>query len=163
GNTITRVERFGLGINRVDQFLISLGVEATFPVIRPFVEYNLGVASNRQSYECNPNPRVVNGDQCLHDACFSAMPSTLTLALRADPFMEVLEFLADFAIGTSSTSSFIEEMAPTPSWDLWLGAGFAVDGREPPPPAPQIVERAVAQAAPPERHVRGFVHEKDKA
>ena len=46
GNTITRVERFGLGINRVDQFLISFGVEGMFPVIRPFVEYNLGIASN---------------------------------------------------------------------------------------------------------------------
>ena len=39
GPKITRVERFGLGINRVDQFLLGFGVEGMFPVIRPFVEY----------------------------------------------------------------------------------------------------------------------------
>ena len=88
GDVITRVERFGLGINRVDQFLVSFGVEGMFPVIRPFIEYNLGIASNRQGYECNPKPRVHNGDSCLHDADFSGMPSVLTLGLRAYPFLK---------------------------------------------------------------------------
>jgi len=159
GDTITRVERFGLGINRVDQFLINLGVEGTFPVIRPFVEYSLGIAANRQNYACAQTPRVANGDTCLHNAGFSGMPSTLTLGLRAYPVLKGLELLAAFDIGTTGTSLFVEELAPTPPWDFWLGAGFAVDGRETPPPPPQVI----AVSAPVvERRIRGFVHEKDK-
>ena len=34
-NPITRIERFGLGINRVDFFQIGLGVEGTFEYVRP--------------------------------------------------------------------------------------------------------------------------------
>src|SRR5260370_41894393 len=100
GDVITRVERFGLGINRVDQFLISLGVEGTFPVIRPFIEYNLGIASNRQSYECAAIPRIANGDTCLAQGGLSALPSTLTLGLRAFPVLKGLKLLATFVIGT---------------------------------------------------------------
>jgi outer membrane protein OmpA-like peptidoglycan-associated protein len=160
GNNITRIERFGLGINRVDQFLISFGVEGMFPVIRPFAEYHLGVASNRQSYACDPSGKL--GDGCLATADFSAMPSTLTLGLRAYPFLKGFEALAAFDIGTSGTSSFIDELAPTPQWDLWLGAGFSFDAVEPAPPKPQIVERLVGSAPLPTRFIRGFVHEKDK-
>ena len=143
------MERFGLGINRVDQFLISLGVEGTFPVIRPFVEYNLGIASNRQGYECNPNPRVANGDQCLSGADFSAMPSTLTLGLRAYPFLKGLEFLAAFDIGTTGTSVFIAELAGYPHRTCGSAPG-SVDGQEIRLPPPQIVNgggRAPATSA----------------
>jgi outer membrane protein OmpA-like peptidoglycan-associated protein len=160
GNSITRIERYGLAINRVDQFLISFGVEGMFPVIRPFAEYHLGIGSNRQGYECDPSGKL--GDQCLANADFSYMPSTLTLGLRAYPFLKGLEAMAAFDIGTSGTSAFIAELAPTPQWDLWLGAGFSFDAVEPPPPKPQIVERLVGSPPPPQRFIRGFVHEKDK-
>jgi outer membrane protein OmpA-like peptidoglycan-associated protein len=158
GPRITRVERFGLGINRVDEMLVSFGIEGMFSAIRPFIEYNLGIASNRQNYACDPTRVVAVGDICLHDADFSSMPSTLTLGLRAFPFLKGLEAIAAFDIGTSGTSSFVEELAPTPPWDLWLGLGFAFDAQE---PAPSVVERVV-NARGLQRHVRGFVHEKDK-
>jgi outer membrane protein OmpA-like peptidoglycan-associated protein len=160
GPRITRVERFGLGINRVDQMLFSLGVEGMFPVVRPFIEYNLGIASNRQGYACDPTRASQVGDLCLHDADLSGMPSVLTLGLRVYPFLKGLEALAAFDIGTSGTSSFVEEVAPTPPWNLWLGLGFAFDTEEPPAPKPQVV---TINARGNERHIRGLVHEKDKA
>ncbi|HKQ68909.1 MAG TPA: carboxypeptidase-like regulatory domain-containing protein, partial [Polyangiaceae bacterium] len=164
GPKITRTERFGLGINRVDQFQMSLGVEGMFAAVRPFVEYHLGVASNRQNYECDPNSGTFSGgDQCLAQSDFSGMPSTLTLGARAYPFLKGLEAIAAFDIGTTGTSSFIEEVAPTPQWDLWLGLGYAFDTEEAPAPQPQIVERVVGSAQGSQRYIRGFVHEKDKA
>jgi len=162
GPKITRVERFGLGINRVDQFLINIGVEGMLSAIRPFVEWQVGIASNRQGYECDPNRGTSTGDICLANADFSGMPSTLTLGLRAYPFLKGLEAVAAFDIGTTGTSYFVEELAPTPQWDLWLGLGYAFDVQEPPPPKPQIVERVIGSAPAPERFIRGFVHEKDK-
>jgi outer membrane protein OmpA-like peptidoglycan-associated protein len=160
GPRVTRVERFGLGINRVDQMLFSFGVEGMFPVVRPFIEWNLGIATNRQGYACDPARASAVGDTCLHDASFSGMPSTLTLGLRAYPFLKGLEALAAFDIGTSGTSSFVEELAPTPPWNLWLGLGFAFDAQEPVAPKPQVV---VVNGRSVERHIRGLVHEKDKA
>ena len=42
GTPITRIERFGLDINRVDHFDIDLGAElfAAEEKVRPFIEYN---------------------------------------------------------------------------------------------------------------------------
>jgi outer membrane protein OmpA-like peptidoglycan-associated protein len=160
GQRVTRVERFGLGVNRVDQMLFGFGVEGMFPVVRPFIEWNLGVATNRQGYACDPSKAGAVGDLCLHDADFSGMPSTLTLGLRVYPFLKGLEAMAAFDIGTSGSSTFVEELAPTPPWNLWLGVGFAFDAQEPPAPKPQVV---VVNGRSIERHLRGLVHEKDKA
>jgi outer membrane protein OmpA-like peptidoglycan-associated protein len=162
GERITRVERFGLGVNRVDQILFNIGAEGMFAGVRPFIEYSLGVAANRQGYICDPS-RTPLGDSCLGagDVGFSSMPSTLTLGLRVQPWLKGFSATAAFDIGTTGTADFIEELAPTAAWDLWLGLGYAFDVEEPVPPKPQVIERTVA-SAPPERHVRGFVHEKDK-
>ena len=152
---ITRIERFGLGINRVDSFLIGLGVEGMFEKVRPFLEWNLGIPINRQGYTCDP-AKSYSGDACLgNNASFSTIPSTLTLGVRGYPFVKGLEALAAIDVGTSGTSTFLEELAPTPKWDLWLGLGWAIDAQEPPPPEPKKAE-AVAKA---ERKIRGFVHE----
>src|SRR5262249_16199983 len=50
---ITRIERYGLGINRVDFFQTYLGVEVPFPFIQPFAEYTVDIPVNRQNYECH--------------------------------------------------------------------------------------------------------------
>jgi outer membrane protein OmpA-like peptidoglycan-associated protein len=163
GTRITRVERFGLGINRVDRVQAGLGVEAIFPVVRPFIEWNLELPVNRQSYVCNPRTRY-SGDQCLsQDASLSAFPSTLTLGARVFPWLKGLSATAALDIGTSGTSNFIEELAPTLPWDFWLGVGYAFDIREPAPQKVVVVQR-VAEAAPakPVLEVRGFVHERSK-
>jgi len=161
GARITRIERFGLGINRVDQFQSSLGVEGMFPVVRPFVEWGIGVPINRQSYACDPAAAGRRGDYCLANAVFSDLPSILTLGLRFYPVLKGFQAMAAFDIATSGYASFIEELAPTPPWNLWLGLGYGFDAQEPPPPQPQIIERA-APAVTVERRIRGFIHEKDK-
>ncbi|MES1175797.1 MAG: OmpA family protein [Myxococcales bacterium] len=163
GTRITRVERFGLGINRVDRFQTGLGIEAALPVVRPFLEWNLEVPVNRQNYTCSSRTRY-SGDRCLGaDSSFSALPSSLTLGARVSPFLKGLSATAAIDIGTSGTSNFIEELAPTLPWDLWLGLGYAFDIQEPPPPAPLIVERvAPAPSAPPKLRIRGRVHEHGK-
>jgi outer membrane protein OmpA-like peptidoglycan-associated protein len=168
GRKITRVERFGLNINRVDQMQISLGLEGMFTQVRPFAEYTLGVPVNRQSYNCDAN-YVSMGDQCLgggkragvalDKAGFSSLPSTLTLGVRVFPWLRGLSATAAFDIGTTGTSSFVEELAPTPVWDLWIGAGYAIDTQE---PAPRVSIEKVAVAPRAELKIRGFVHENDK-
>ncbi len=163
GTRITRVERFGLGINRVDRFQAGLGVEADLPVVRPFLEWNLEAPVNRQDYRCNTLKSDV-GDRCLaSDTSFSAFPSSLTLGARVTPFLKGLSATAAFDIGTSGTSNFIEELAPTLPWDLWLGVGYAFDVQEP-DPAPVVVEAPRVAPAPvtPLLRILGFVHERGK-
>ena len=161
GARITRIERFGLAINRVDQFLTNIGVEAMFPVIRPFVEWGVSVPVNRQGYECDPAGARRRGDRCLADAKFVDLPSILTLGARVYPGLKGFQAMAAFDIGTSGYASFLEEVAPTPPWNLWLGLGYGFDVEEPPPPKPQIIERP-APAVTVERRIRGFVHETGK-
>ncbi|MEO6601020.1 MAG: OmpA family protein [Polyangiaceae bacterium] len=164
GSRITRVERFGLGINRVDRFQTGLGVEAQLPFVRPFVEWNVEVPVNRQNYTCTSS-KSASGDRCLGNfSSFSALPSTLTLGARVSPFLKGLSASAAIDLGTSGTSNFLEELTPTLPWDLWLGVGYAFDIEEPKPVPVVIVQERVAPApaAPPALRIRGLVHEHGK-
>jgi len=163
GTRVTRFERFGLGVNRVDQVELGLGVEAMLPYVRPFVEWNVRLPSNRQSYSCN-KAHSYSGDQCLaNQERLSAFPSALTLGARAFPVLKGLSLTAAVDIGTSGSSNFVEELAPTLPWDLWLGFGYAFDLVEPPPERVVVVQKeAVPLPAKPTRRIRGVVHEKGK-
>lgn len=160
GAPVTRIERFGLGVNRVDQFQILIGAEALLADerVRPFVEERIGFPTNRQNYACQTtNP---SSDQCL--ANDQVIPSTLTLGGRFLPWKRGFSLLAAVDIGTSGTNNFIEELSPTPPWTVYLGAGWAVDTKDRPPVVQtKLVDRPVEKAAP-HGHVTGFVHEKDK-
>ncbi len=179
---ISRIERFGLGINKVDFFQTKLGVEVPFSFIQPFVEWSVDVPVNRQGYECHTN-RVSRGDVCLgltdlsdsagSAAGFSYIPSRLGLGTRVSPFQAIkgtdgfrgLSALVAFEVGTSGTSAFIEEVAPTAPWSLFLGLGYAFDTKSRPvekpavqlPPPPPVVLPA------PQSFVRGLVHEQGKS
>ena len=160
GAPVTRIERFGLGVNRVDQFQIYVGAEALLADerVRPFLEEKIGFPSNRQGYACQTNNP--SQDQCLANQ--QVIPSTLTIGGRFLPWKRGFSLLAAVDIGTSGTSTFIEELSPTPPWTLYLGAGWAVDTKERPPVIQtKMVEKPVEKAAPHGR-VTGFVHEKDK-
>jgi outer membrane protein OmpA-like peptidoglycan-associated protein len=160
GTPVTRIERFGLGVNRVDQFQILIGAEALLADerVRPFLEERIGLPSNRQGYACQTNNP--SGDHCL--ANDQVVPSTLTIGSRFLPWKRGFSLLAAIDIGTSGTSDFIEELSPVPPWTLYLGAGWAVDTQDRPPVIQtKMVEKPVEKAAP-HGHVTGFVHEKDK-
>lgn len=172
---ISRIERFGLGINRVDFFETAVGFEVPFWFMQPYLEWGVDVPVNRQSYECRTST-VSRGDVCLGLSDFSdpnaggigfdAIPSRLSIGTRVSPFKGVWHGLSGhvaFDIGTSGTGTFIEEVAPTAPWTLYIGMGFAFDTKQkkekaaPPPVAapPQII-------AAPQNLVRGFVHEQGK-
>ena len=160
GTSITRIERFGLGINRVDHFDIALGAEvfAAQEKVRPFLEYNVAIPVNRQNYLCRPgNP---SGDQCLANQ--QVAPSSVTLGGRFFPWKRGFNMLVALDIGVSGVSSFIEEVKPEAPWMLYLGAGWAFDTQDRPPVIKErIIEKPVAVRAP-GRKIRGFVHEEGK-
>jgi outer membrane protein OmpA-like peptidoglycan-associated protein len=158
---VTRIERFGLDVNRVDSFTIGLG--ADFPVhevIRPFVEWSIDIPVNRQEYTCNLS-RLFPGDGCLgENAGFSTTPSRLSLGARVHPGLNGLALIGAFDIGTGATSDFIEEVAPEMPWNLWLGASFAVDTKPPEPIIQRVeIDRPPAVASV-ERVIVGTVVEK---
>jgi OmpA-OmpF porin, OOP family len=155
GTAITRIERFGLNINRVDHFDIHLGAElfAAEEKVRPFLEYQIAIPVNRQDYRCRPNNP--SNDRCmLNDAI---APSSLTLGGRFFPWKRGFNLLAALDIGVSGVGFFIEEMRPTPPWMLYLGAGWAFDTVDRPP---IVKERVVGGGGRNTgRKIRGFVHE----
>jgi outer membrane protein OmpA-like peptidoglycan-associated protein len=162
GAPVTRIERWGLGVNRVDQVQMGLGVEGLFGIARPFLEWNLGIPFNRQRYTCLDH-LPYSGDGCLGtDHTFSVIPSALTVGARVTPWLPGLTGTLAVDIGTSGTSNFIEELAPTLPWDIWFGVGYAFDVV--PPEPKKVVVTAPPAPAPPkvELRARGFVHEQER-
>jgi OmpA-OmpF porin, OOP family len=157
GAPVTRIERFGLNVNRVDHFDINLGAEAFLAKdrVRPFVEYEILVPINRQDYRCRPNNP--SADKCLATDAFA--PSTLTFGGRFYPWKHGFQLTAAFDVGISGVGFFIEEMRPTPPWMLYLGAGWAFDTQDRPP---VVREKIKEVKGPPGRRIRGFVHEEGK-
>ena len=164
GHRITRIERFGLGINRVDTILTGIGIEGVFDIVRPFAEWTVDLPVNRQGHVCDTGLRAA-GDRCLgKDAVFSAFPSRVTLGAKLNPFSggpEGLGFLAAFELGTGATSNFIEEVSPEVPWNVYFGVAYAVDTkpkveiqRVETPHAPRMEQQAQ------EHFIQGTVTEK---
>jgi outer membrane protein OmpA-like peptidoglycan-associated protein len=158
---VSRIDRFGLEVNRVDHVDISLGVE-TFLLdqrIRPFLEYGMLIPVGRQDYLCVPKLATPQGDGCLESD--KVVPSKLTIGSRFYPWKRGFSLLLAMDIGVSGVSNFIEEISPQAPWTLYIGAGWAVDVRERPPiETTKLVEKPVEAST--KAHIRGLVHEKDK-
>lgn len=162
GRRITRFERFGLEVNRVDRVELGLGVEGTLPYVHPFVEWNVGIPTNRQGYKCTKSLSY-SGDQCLaSNETFAAVPSTLTVGARGFPVLKGLSLTAAVDIGTSGTSKFIEELSPTLPWDLWFGFGYAFDVVEPEERVIVVHKETPIARVKASRRIRGRVREKGK-
>lgn len=179
---ITRIERYGLGINRVDVFQPAVGFEVPTRYVQPYAEYSVDIPVNRQGYECHTGSnRISRGDVCLGLADFGAanpqtaggpgyagLPSRVSVGVRVTPFSNAFRGLSGHAgvdIGLSGTSVFIEELAPQAPWTVYLGLAYAYDTKAkktvvlPPPPAPPP-EKVTVPA--PQTFVRGVVHETNK-
>jgi outer membrane protein OmpA-like peptidoglycan-associated protein len=162
GGKISRIERFGLGINRVDFFQFGIGGEYVHPVIRPFLEWTLDIPLNRKGYVCNIDQAQARGDSCLKiEEGLGISPSRLTLGAKLFPWEgRGLSLMAAFDVGTSATSTFIDETVPELPWNLWLGVAYAVD-TEPPKPTVQRVSVPSTQAVAQVEHlISGKVVEK---
>ncbi|MEM9694117.1 MAG: OmpA family protein, partial [Myxococcota bacterium] len=172
---ISRIERFGLGINRTDFFQLRLGVDVPTRYVQPYLEYSVDVPVNRQDYECRTST-ASQGDVCLALSDFndpnsgsigySGIPSRIGFGARTNPLKGKWRGLSGhlgFEVGLSATSTFIEEVAPQAPWTLYLGIGYAYDMQEekaapppPPPPPPPVIP-----PPPPRYYVRGKVIDKD--
>jgi OmpA-OmpF porin, OOP family len=155
GTSISRIERYGLNINRVDHLDVHLGAElfVSKERVRPFLEYQMAIPINRQGYECrDPNP---SRDKCLQN--HTLVPSSLTFGGRFFPWKRGFNLLVAFDVGISGVGTFIEEMRPTPPWMFYAGAGWAFDTVDRPPVVrDRFVDRPVVAGG---RRIRGFVHE----
>jgi outer membrane protein OmpA-like peptidoglycan-associated protein len=163
GARISRLERFGLDINRVDFVGLGLAGEFDHPLVRPFLEWSIDIPLNRQDYTCNLDDVALAGEGCLgENQGFSSSPSRLTLGARLFPWADHgLSLLGALDIGTGATSVFVEEIAPEAPWNLWFGVAYAVD-TVPPPPVIKRVEKPVPMAPPvvPRAYVAGVVTER---
>jgi len=137
-NLLTRVERYALNVNRTDAFNIGIGTE--FPIqvtddftLSPILEWVVSVPVNRNGYNCliptgEDMPGAVGRqDGCLADLGFSAMPSTLTLGIRALPPVRGLAITAAVDIGTSGMNTFVRELSGNAPYNVLLGLSYAVD------------------------------------
>ena len=162
---ITRMERFGLGINRLDTLFWGIGGEFVSSVAQPFIEWTIDAPTNRQGYKC-PSNRVAVGDVCMNRATgLQATPSRLTLGTRLTPGFYGFNALLALDIGTSGSSKFVDERAPEIPWNLYLGVGWAADTVAPPAPPPLLPPppRIVKIAPPPEHHIIGTVVDEESA
>ena len=127
GVPITRIERFGQGINRVDSIFLGLGGEFVTSLFQPFAEWTMDITANRQGFTCHAS-NVSAGDGCLsHTNSIAGAPSRLTIGTRLTPPVRGLSAMLGFDIGTSGTSTFVEERAPELPWNFYLGIGYAID------------------------------------
>lgn len=172
---LSRIERFALGINRVDRFTFGLGLEAPLKVsenffIHPLLEWQWAVPVNRQSFNClfiadpdAPGEPMPGEDGCLDKQGASAFPMRLTLGVRVLPPVEGFSAYLGVDIGLTGVSTFVRELAPTAPYNVLLGASYAYDTVEPPAPEPVVreVERRVEVRIPPpvKGRVRGVIIE----
>ncbi len=165
GAPISRIERFGLGINRVDFVKMGFAAEYVNEWVRPFVEWSIDIPLNRQNYTCNVTQAQANGDLCLGlNQGFSTTPSRFSLGARAFPWKDHgLAVLAAFDIGTGATSSFVQEVAPELPWNFYFGVAYGFDTVPPKPEIRRIVTAAPPPppAAPQENFIEGVVLEKN--
>jgi len=163
---LTRQERFGLGINRVDTISLGLGAELPLEVARdfylhPLVEWQWGIPVNRQGYDCPsivgaPNRGEVDGEQdsCLDKEGVAAWPMTLSFGMRAVTPLRGISAFAGADFGLTGTSKFVRELAPTAPYRVLFGLSVDYDAR---PAQVQIVEREVQVEIAPEVPVTGHV------
>lgn len=160
---ITRIERYGLNINRLDRIVPALGVEGMFDAVRPYLEWSIDVPSNRQDYTCLQND-VHASDSCLSDTpSFTGTPSRFTLGTRVYALLDGLGFHAALDIGTGGMKPpFWEEVQPESPWNLYFGVAYTADTQPrvervkvaapvveaPPPPKPPtryVIEGVVSE------------------
>lgn len=155
---ISRIERFGFGVARVDSLRAGLGVEYVHPLVTPFLEWSIDLPVNRQDYVCDTDIASAAGDGCLgNEAGFGTTPSRLSLGARFFPWEKRgLGLMLGADVGTGATSSFIEEVAPELPWMVHFGIAYSVD-TEPPAPVIQRVPVETAPVAPPETAIAGVV------
>ena len=162
-HSITRIERNGFGINKVDSLFMGVGTEYVGKILQPFAEWTVDVASNRQGYQCVTR-NLSASDVCLvRTSGMSGTPSRLTLGTRLTPQFHGLSGTVAFDIGTSG-SAFTDERTTELPWNLYLGLAYAIDTVSAPIPVQKAPEaRVVKVPPPPEYHIQGTVTDEESS
>ncbi|MBN1653426.1 MAG: hypothetical protein JXA30_06585 [Deltaproteobacteria bacterium] len=151
---VSREERFGLGINRVDFFSVGLGVELPLEVaeefyLHPALEWNVSVPFNRRGFTCvfvkedseEEGEAAEEGgyadDGCMEKEGVDAIPMLLTLGVRVVTPIRGLSTFLGADIGLTGTSSFVRELAPTAPFQLLFALSYDFDARPAALPAVQ--------------------------
>jgi outer membrane protein OmpA-like peptidoglycan-associated protein len=160
---INRVERFGLGVNRVDLLTAAVGVEVPLELaedifLHPIAEYRIGLPINRQSFDCayrsTDDERGTTepgaDDTCLDDAGIDAWPMVASIGVRFVPPVRGVSLLVGAELGITGTSSFVRELAPIPPYRVLIALSYDYDARpSAPPPVAAVAPPPVAPAAAP--------------
>lgn len=166
---LTRVERFGMGINRVDLFTLGLGFEIPLQVaeefyLQPIAEWRMSFPINRGDFVCPYRKTEEPQDESLYpdESCgdledASAFPSTLSFGVRGVTPIRGVSAMLGIDIGLTGTSTFVRELKPTAPYEILFAASYDYDAR---PPDVRIVERKVP-VEPPKGRVKGLVTQSD--
>ncbi len=172
---VSRVERFAMGINRVDFLSLGLGLEIPVEVaeelyLNPLLEWYWRFPFNRRNYGCPQVPRPDDVDTsespyqaeallyegCLENEGVSAFPMVLAAGVRVVTPARGLSVLLGANIGLTGTSTFVRELAPIPPHEVLVAVGYDYDAR---PPEVKVVEKLVQPPLPPTGRVSGSVEQ----
>ncbi len=173
---ITRRERLGLGINRVDLFTLGIGLELPLELsedfyLHPIADWRLGMPANRQDFNCpffssdeaRGTPELGADDTCLDDAGFESWPMQLGVGLRVVPPVRGLGVILGADFGLGGTDVFVRELAPTAPFRLILALGYDYDAQPPPPQVPVLPPEPEGPPPSPTGRVTGTVTDASSA
>ena len=152
---VSRFERLGAGINRLDRLTFGVGFEAPLRLadrfyLHPIAEWQLGVPVNRQNFDCpyvvgTPNigtPR--SGEDSCYERDPGVVPMNLALAVRVAPPVRGLSALLGVDIGLTGSNKFVRELMPNQPWRVLFALSYDYDAR----PQEQPVATAPVAATP---------------
>jgi outer membrane protein OmpA-like peptidoglycan-associated protein len=123
---LNAVERTALGIDRNDQFVIGVGVDAPFPYITGIVEWEIEIPVNRQDYTC-PQAIPGNPDSCMDLEGAAAMRQWLSLGVRVLPPIDSLAIDLGVDIGLSGYAPTVHELAAQAPYRILFGLSYNFD------------------------------------
>ncbi len=166
---ISRVERFGMGINRVDLFTLGLGFEIPLQVaeefyLQPIMEWRMSFPVNRRDFVCPYRATEEDSEATAQESGYpdescgdledaGAFPSILAIGIRGVTPIRGVSAMLGIDVGLTGTSTFVRELKPTAPYEILFAASYDYDAR---PPDVQIVERKVP-VDPPKGRVKGLV------
>ncbi|HEX5660440.1 MAG TPA: carboxypeptidase regulatory-like domain-containing protein [Polyangiales bacterium] len=144
-NLLTPAERNALGIHRVDQLTFAFGLEVPLRPhprvhVNPLLEWSVAVPINRQDFSCLATSIAGQRDGCLEQTGFATRPSTLTVGMRTQPYVNGLGLLLAVDVATSGARDFVRELAPQPRYVLRFALSYAYDPNARPRPRVQRIE-----------------------
>ncbi|PZR17632.1 MAG: cell envelope biogenesis protein OmpA [Archangium gephyra] len=114
---LNAAEEYALNVNRYHRLNVMAAAEIPFPVVTPFVEYQVSPVLGAPNGELTgPDGRFVSAG--------AAMAHTLGLGLKLTPLKD-LTVTSGFNLGLARSVGL--GVPATPPWNFFVGAGFAID------------------------------------